>query len=108
EILAVPREAVDLAVGPVGHVDPPRSRRDRDAMSRVELARSGPSAAKGEVEPRRFQRTVARHARGEDSVEARIPGGDVEEAVEELDVGGHERPASREVVAHRGQAELVA
>src|SRR4029079_16582611 len=31
-----------------------------------------------------------------------------EKAVEELDVGRDERAASREVVAHRGQAELIA
>ena len=103
----MPREAVDLAVGAVGHVDPFRSRWDGDAVAGPELAWPGSATAKREIEPRRLQGKVARHPRREDGVEARVSGGDVEKAVEELDVGGDEGTAPGEVVAYRGQPELV-
>src|SRR6266496_4676085 len=91
EVLAVPREAVDLGVCPVGHLDPPGARGHRDAVARAELTRRVPLAAEGEVVPRGPKRAVAGYPRGQDEVEARVAGGHVEEAVEELDVGGNER-----------------
>src|SRR5206468_10809392 len=47
EVLAVPREAVDLGVRPVGHLDPPGARGDRDAVARPELPWRAPLAAEG-------------------------------------------------------------
>src|SRR4029079_9528487 len=90
------------------HVKATSTRRHRDPVTSPELPGPGPATAEREIEPGRLQRTVARPPRGQDGVEARVAGGDVEKAVEELDVGGDEGPASREVIAHRGQAELVA
>ena len=107
EVLAVPGIAVDLGVGPVGHVDALRAPRDREAVPGAELSGRRAPAGEGEVVPGDLEGAGARHPRGEDLVEGRVAGGHVEEAVQVLDVGGSKRAPSREEVPGRGRAEVV-